>query len=65
MNSFDDVRLDLEEEDKTGEELLTIEINYGEDQVDEIVVHYGDNPDELAEVFLFFHFTLCLLGLYC
>lgn len=32
------------------EEMMVIEINFGKDRSDEILVHFGDDPLELAKV---------------
>lgn len=34
------------------EEMMVIEINFGKNRKDDIVVHFGDNPVSLAEVCL-------------
>ena len=34
------------------EEMMVIEINFGKNKKDDIVVHFGDNPVSLAEVTL-------------
>ena len=36
------------------EELVVIEINFGKGRKDDITVHYGDDPQKLAEVL---HYT--------
>jgi hypothetical protein len=32
------------------EELMVIEISFGKNKTDSVIVHYGDNPITLAEV---------------
>jgi hypothetical protein len=34
------------------EEMMVIEINFGKNKKDDIVVHFGDNPTLLAETFV-------------
>ena len=35
------------------EEMMVIEINFVNGQQDDVVVNYGDKPEDLAEVFFF------------
>ena len=35
--------------DDSKEEMMVIDINFGKDRADEIIVHFSDDPHDLAE----------------
>lgn len=59
MNPITSANDDSESWEGELEEMMVIEINFGKDRSDEILVHFGDDPEEIAKVLycLIFKFT--------
>ena len=50
VSILDSISDDSEEDDDDLNEMMVIEISFGKGKSDEIVVHYSDDPNELAAV---------------